>query len=246
MRRHGRVVTAHQDLEIWSSAQSCEFRVAGAVHAWWHRQRLLSGLAWDNLAAACLLRPGGPPGSVLMLGLAGGTTLRVLRHLLPGAELTGVEIDAEMVELARRHMDLDGLGGHWIVDDGYAWAGRTRARFDVVIDDCYLTGQDDVFRPQTRVGWAVDLLAARLNPGGMLLTNLVTGEGHRRMQTRTRAAFKRRFASVRSVTTPDSMNETLVGGDAVRPGGVLDGWTGSFAAAADRACWRRIRVRRLQ
>ncbi|MGE9269512.1 MAG: hypothetical protein ACQKBU_01805, partial [Verrucomicrobiales bacterium] len=78
-----RATTDFQQVEVWTSQSSCEFRVVEAVHAWWHRDRFLTGLAWDNLTAASLLRPDGPPKSLLMLGLAGGTTLRALRHLLP-------------------------------------------------------------------------------------------------------------------------------------------------------------------
>ncbi len=233
-------------MEVWTSARCAEFRVAGATHAWWHRDRFLTGLAWDNLAAGALLRPDGPPASVLMLGLAGGTALRILRHLLPDARFTAVEIDPAIIQLARDHMALDGIGAEIIVGDAYEWAATSRRRFDVVIDDCYLTGEEDVFRPQTRAGWGVDLLADRLRPGGLLLTNLITGSGHRRMQSRTRAAFKRRFESVRSVTTPASMNETLVGGDAVRSGGALDAWTDAFSAAQDRDYWERIEVRKLR
>ncbi len=245
-RRHARVETAHQTVEVGKSARCCEFRVAGAVHAWWHRDRFLTGLAWDNLAAGALLRPDGPPRSLLMLGLAGGTTLRILRHLLPDCRFTAVEIDPRIIELARRHMQLDKIGVEVVVADAYEWAAGSRRHFDIVIDDCYLTGAEDVFRPQTRAGWGVDLLAERLRPGGLLLTNLITGSGHRRMQSRTRAAFKRRFDGVRSVITPESMNETLVGGDAVRPGGALDAWTVRFSAAEDRRCWERIEVRKLR
>ena len=246
LRHHSHVETTHQTLEVWKSGHACEFRVAGAVHAWWHRDRFLTGLAWDNIAAGALLHPDGPPKSVLMLGLAGGTSLRVLRHLLPDARLTAVEIDAEIIDLARDHMDLDSIGAEIIVGDAYAWAERSRRRFDVVVDDCYLTGADDVFRPQTRAGWGVDLLAGLLRPGGVLLTNLITGSGHRRMQSRTRSAFKKRFPSVRSVTTPESMNETLVGGDRVRPGGALDEWTRSFLSLVDQRLWEWIEVRKLR
>lgn len=216
------------------------------MHAWWHRDRFLTGLAWDNIAAGALLRPEGPPKSLLMLGLAGGTALRILRHLLPDCDFTAVEIDAEIIELAREHMTLEALGAEIIVADAYEWAEKSQRRFDVVIDDCYFAGEEDVFRPQTRAAWGVDLLADLLRPGGLLLTNLITGSGHRRMQSRTRAAFKRRFPTVRSVTTPESMNETLVGGDRVRPGGVLDGWTQAFPDATDRALWERVEVRKLR
>ena len=89
MRRTGTFQTRFQALELWQSDTSTEFRVAGAIHASYHRSRFLTGLAWDLIAAASLLRAAGPPRSLLMLGLAGGTACRVLRHLLPECRRRG-------------------------------------------------------------------------------------------------------------------------------------------------------------
>lgn len=244
-RRHAIVETPFQKIEVWKSEAGCEFRVAGAVHAWWHRDRFLTGLAWDNLAAATLLRPAGPPESLLMLGLAGGTTLRILRHLLPDCRFTAVDIDPLVVQTARDHMHLDDCAAEIHFADAYQWAAGRRERFDVIIDDCYLAGTDDVFRPEKEPARGIGMLCELLAPDGLFLTNLVTGAGHRRVQSRTRAAFKRAFPEVRSVTTPDSLNETLVGGTAVLAGGALDPWLDKFAARKDRDFWKRLRVRSL-
>src|SRR5690606_3358696 len=217
----------------------------GAIHAWWHERRFLTGLAWDNIAAGALLRPAGPPRSVLMLGLAGGTAMRVLRHLLPGCHLVAVDIDSEIVALAELNMGLDDLGIEIHFDDAYRWVARCRERFDVVIDDVYLAGSDDVFRPGASDAGHMAALKGLLRPGGLVLANLVCGEGHRQMQIRTRTAFREAFSVVRSVTTPASLNETLVGGDAVLPPSAFSRWERSFPDRADRALWRRIRSRRL-
>ena len=117
MQKHSTADTAFQRVEVWKSDRQVEFRVAGAIHAWWHRDKFLTGLAWDNIAASCLLHPGGPPTSVLMLGLAGGTSFRALRHLLPDVALTAVDIDPGIVALAREHMHLDDLGVTVAIDD---------------------------------------------------------------------------------------------------------------------------------
>lgn len=245
MRRRVIETTDYQRVEVWTSPVACELRVAGAVHAWWHRERLLTGLAWDNLAAACLLRPAGPPSRILMLGIAGGTTLRILRHLVPDASLTAVDIDAGIVAIARRHMHLDDCRARIHVADAYRWARSCRQRFDVVIDDCYLAGEDDVFRPEGRPERGIGLLSRLLAPGGLFLVNLVTGAGHRRLQIRTRAAFREHFGDVRSVTTWESQNETLVGGREVLGGRALRRWVDGFEHHRDRDLWRRLRVRRL-
>ena len=83
--------TSFQSIAVWGDRREVEFRVTGAIHAWWHRDHFLTGLAWDNIAAGVLSHPG-RPGSLLMLGLGGGTSLRTLRHLLPDLDITAVEI----------------------------------------------------------------------------------------------------------------------------------------------------------
>lgn len=243
LRCHAVVDTAHQQVQVWKNEHQCEFRVAGAIHAWWHEKRYLTGLAWDNLAAAALLRPDGPPRSILMLGLAGGTAMRILRHLLPDCRLVAVDIDSEIVALAALNMRLDELGIEIHFADAYRWIAKCKERFDVVIDDVYMAGSDDVFRPGKSDTRQISALKRLLKPGGLVLANLVNGKGHRAIQSRTRTAFREGFGVVRSVTTHDSQNETLVGGDSLTRS-ALDRWEDSFADAFDRRLWRRIKVRK--
>lgn len=237
--------TAFQRVEVWRSANQVEFRVAGAIHAWWHRDRFLTGLAWDNLAAACLLRPAGPPRSILMLGLAGGTSFRILRRLLPDCRLVAVDVDHAIVDLAREHMALDELGIEVHIADAYAWLKQNQEPFDGVIDDVYLAGKVDVFRPQAWEKSHIRLLKRALTSDGLLAVNLVTGKGHRAMQSHTRRMLKEAFPVLRSVTTPDSQNETLVAGKHVLPHGALAAWTREFHDSLDRRYWRALRVRKL-
>lgn len=243
LRRVATVRTAHQDLQIWKSRHAAEFRVAGAVHAFYHRRRFLTGLVWDMLAAAALLGLREEPRSVLMLGLAGGTSLRTLRHLLPDARFTAVDIDGEIVRLARRHMALDATGVEVVIGDAYRWLRRNRRTFDVVVDDIYLAGRADVSRPQAMDGTLLRLLRRCVAPGGILAVNLVTGRGHRAAQTAIRRLLRDNFAQVRSVTSPAAMNEVLVAGKKVAAVRRLRRWTGSFPESADRAYWRKIAVR---
>lgn len=245
LRRVAAVRTAHQDLEIWKSDLSTEFRVAGAVHGFFHRRRFLTGLVWDMLAASALLGTREEPRSVLMLGLAGGTSLRTLRHLLPACRFTAVDIDGEIVGLARRHMALDETGVEVVIGDAYKWLGRNRRTFDVVVDDIYLAGRTDVFRPQAMDRRLLDSLRRCVAPGGVLAVNLVTGPGHRSAQSAIRRLLTDNFADVRSVTSPEAMNEVLVAGQSVAAVGRLRKWTTSFPEARDRAYWCKISVRRV-
>jgi spermidine synthase len=239
------VHTAHQVLEVWKSRLATEFRVAGAVHASHHRRRFLTGLVWDMLAAAALLGKREEPRSVLMLGLAGGTSLRILRHLLPACRFTAVEIDGQIVRLARRHMALDATGVEVVIGDAYAWLANNRRTFDVVIDDIYLAGRTDVFRPRSLDRHLLQSLRRGVAPGGILAVNLVTGPGHRRTQSETRRLLREAFPDVRSVTSPAAMNEVLVAGRSVAAARRLRQREPAFTEAADRARWHKIAVRRI-
>jgi spermidine synthase len=194
-----------------------------------------------------LLRGDGPPQSVLLLGLGGGTVTRQLRALLPAARVVGVEIDDGIVGIARRHMELDAQGVEVHIEDAYAYLARTDEKFDAIVDDLFLTGPTDVVRTRTPSGKTLSLLKKRLAPGGVLVANLITDVGeHRTVRLATRAAFKEAFASVRVVIPPRGLNEILVGGRKTRPGSVLEAYRGRFAEPHDQKRLAEIRVKLLR
>lgn len=245
MRRTGIVHTRFQSLEIWKSDLATEFRVAGAIHASYHEKRFLTGLAWDLIAASSLLQKDGQPRSILMLGLAGGTAYRILRHLLPHCQLTAIDIDPEIVGLAREHMALDSLGIEVHTVDAYPWLAKNKRKFDVVFDDIYLAGKTDVFRPKAWDPELMDHLKRAMAPGGLLAVNLVTGPGHRKMQSLTRKILRDSFPCVRSLTTPESMNKVLVAGESVATAVNLEAYGEKFPEWRDRVYWDRVVVKRI-
>ncbi len=246
MRRSHDFQSRFQKVAVWKSELATEFRVAGAIHASFHKKRFLTGLAWDLIAAASLLRPGGKPMSILMLGVAGGTALRTLRLLLKDAELTGIDLDGELITLAHEEMELGETGAEIIIADAYEWMRKNNRSFDVIIDDLYLAGDEDVFRAENCDASWLDLVKRSLAPGGVLALNLVIGPGHRAKQTATRASLAKRFPCVRSLRTEESMNEVLVAGENVATGTALRAYDGHFTDWRDRMFWKRIQVRKLK
>lgn len=245
MRKTGEFETRFQKISVWKSDLATEFRVAGAIHASMHRKRFLTGLAWDLIAAAALLHGSGRPQSILMLGVAGGTALRSLRQLLPDAELTGIDLDAELISLAEKEMYLSQTGARIEIADAYTWMKNNRRKFDIIIDDLYLAGEEDVFRSAKCDGDWLSLIGKSLAPGGILALNLVTGAGHRAKQTATRKRLAALFPTVRSLTTPDSLNEVLAAGENVATTSRLTGFTDQFTDWRDRMYWKRIKIRKL-
>ena len=142
-------------------------------------------------------------------------------------------------------MDLDALGIEIQITDAYPWLAANQRKFDVVFDDIYLAGNTDVFRPQA---WNHELMGHLRNavaPGGLLAVNLVTGAGHRRMQSLTRKILADAYPTVRSLRTVEGMNEVLVAGETVATTRQLGPYGHEFTHWRDKAYWERVKIRRI-
>ena len=237
-----RVSSPYNELVARRVFERVDLDVEGATFATWHPRFLLTGYSWDAISAACLLGSSGPPRSVLLLGLGGGTVARQLRALAPAARLVGVEIDEAILELARRYMALDEIGVEVVVGDAYRYLEGCRERFDVVIDDLFLTGRDDVTRSAVPEGEVLGRMTELLEPGGTVVANLIVDRGHHRVRRRARAAFLSRFPVVRAVRPPLGLNEVLVGGERVAGRRALDEYRDVFPEPHDQKLWDGIEV----
>ncbi len=241
------LTTAFNTVEVRRVGERVDLEVEGATFATWHPRHAFTGYSWDALAAAALLRPGGAPTSVLLLGLGGGTVTRQLRALLPTVRLVGVEIDAGVIELARTYMGLREQQVEVHVEDAYAYLERTAERFDVVLDDLFLTGPNDVVRSRVPQGETLALLRARVADGGLFVANLITDAGeHKSVRVASRKAFAESFPVSRVVTPPRGLNEILVGGDEVLPRSALAACVARLEDPYDRARLAEIDVRLLK
>jgi hypothetical protein len=93
--------------------------------------------------ALSALIPQPPDGrtDVLIVGLAGGTVsnliTRVLAPMLGDIEITGVELDPEVIAVADRYLDLDRSHLTTVVADGRVWLRGSEMKFDLIILDAY-------------------------------------------------------------------------------------------------------------
>ncbi len=206
----------------------------------WHPTRLLTGYGWDAITAGCLLGPR-PPANLLLLGLGGGTIVGQLLHLLPELQITAIDLDPYALSTAQTNLGALADRIRIVQGDAYAWVRNCPTRFDVIVDDIYASGPQDVFRPVPLDGHLTALLASKLTADGILVANLVLGPGHRKMHSLARAGFRANFPQMRSVRPPRGYNVILVGGRVVQPPASLRQWSAQWPPA-DRRWWERLRV----
>jgi spermidine synthase len=87
------------------------------------------------------------PKSVLMLGLGAGSAISILKQKCPYEfKLKAIEIDEELIALARKHFNLDEMNAEVVnMDARLAIKDMPSASFDLIIDDVFWDNQVPAF-----------------------------------------------------------------------------------------------------
>jgi len=158
-------------VEVHESRYGRELIVDGTFASLLRPGRASTGSVWDAIAAPVLALPPARRRRFLLLGLAGGSVARLLRAVAPKAQIVGVEIDREVLSVARAHFGLDELDLEVVCADALGVLERERRRFDAIFDDVFLGRGDAVHKPAWLPHPGHDLARRRLAAGGLLVAN---------------------------------------------------------------------------
>ena len=129
----------------------------------------LSGMYYDYaMAAPVMARANGAGNSVLVLGMGSGTYCHQCAAYLPALNVTGVEIDGKITELAHRYFDLP-ADAEVYTYDGRAFLAAVDKKYDVIMVDAY---QDITIPFQMSSVEFFRLVRSHLNPGGVMVVNM--------------------------------------------------------------------------
>lgn len=131
-------------------------------------------LSYTRSMMACLLfHP--EPRDVLMVGLGGGSVAKFVRHYIPAAKVRVMEIDPQVVAIARQCFAVpqDHERFEVIIGDGAEYMARDDISADLIMVDGY-DAESHVEALATREFYAD--CRRRLLPGGMLVVNLWGGD----------------------------------------------------------------------
>lgn len=184
-----------------------ELRVGGTSASWYQPGRVLTGSVWDALAVPVAALPRDERRRLLILGLGGGSAAHVLRAAASEARIVGVELEPKVVELARKHFDLDSLGVEVEVGDAAAYIEQDRGGWDFILEDCFIGVDGDLGKPAWFLEHGVEVCADRLRPGGVFVVDTIQESGLLCQQLRAR------FEHVVGIRMQDCTNHVLVGSD---------------------------------
>jgi spermidine synthase len=107
---------------------------------------------------------------ILEIGLGGGRTVSYLKAALPDTAILAVEIDKDVVELAKKYFRFtESASLRTVVSDGRSFLMRDNDRWDVILIDAY-RGPFVPFHLLTREFYT--LVKSRLAPGGVVVQNI--------------------------------------------------------------------------
>jgi spermidine synthase len=186
-----------------------------AIHSIYDSQSLLTGGPWDYMMLSAAFQPAQAapvaPKRVLILGLAGGTAARQMRAAFgPSVDITGVEIDPDVVAAGRRYFHLDEAGVHIAVEDARYWLATRPAddRYDVIVMDAYRQPYIP-FHLTTREFF--DLARAHLTPGGVAVVNAGRTVHDYRLVGALASTMAATFDDVYLVDVPSFTNTMIYG-----------------------------------
>jgi spermidine synthase len=185
-----------------------------AIHSIYDPGSLTTGGPWDFMVIASAFRArqaAAPvPNRVLILGLAGGTSARQDRAAFPGVDITGVEIDPDVVDVARRYFHLGETGTHVEVQDARYWLATRPVtdKYDVIVMDAYRQPYIP-FHLTTKEFF--DLARAHLAPGGVAVVNAGRTQTDYRLVSALASTMAATFDGVYLVDVPQFSNTLIYG-----------------------------------
>jgi spermidine synthase len=184
-----------------------------AIHSIYDTQSLLTGGPWDYMVIADSFRPAQAtepePKSVAILGLAGGTAARQYTAAFgQQVQVTGVEIDPAILDVAHRYFHLDSPNIHPVVADARYWLDTQAGKYDVMALDAYQQPYIP-FHLTTREFFTE--VRDHLKPGGVAVVNAGRTATDYRLVDAIASTMAAVYPSVFLVDVPEFANTLVYG-----------------------------------
>ena len=186
-----------------------------AIHSIYDSSSVTTGGPWDYFLLAPYFRPAQAtepvPKRIAILGLAGGTAAREY-DLAFGESLnvTGVEIDPAILDMAHRYFHLNEPNVHAVVSDARYWLATqpADAKYDVIIMDAY---QQPYIPFHLTTEEFFTLAARHLAPGGVVVLNAGRTQSDYRLVDAMASTMRAVFRNIFLVDVPEFTNTIVYG-----------------------------------
>jgi spermidine synthase len=154
-------------------------------------------MLWQHAFCKFGIIPSPDVRSILVLGIAGGTVIELTHAIYPDAIITGVDIDAQMVDIGKKYFGLGRVHGlTCIIADAQEYvrtAVAEKKQWDMVIVDLFIGATIPEFVYQNEF---IRRLKRIVTPRGELVINYLRELQYLTLSARYRATLKKYFPRV--------------------------------------------------
>jgi spermidine synthase len=164
---------------------------------------------YDYFNAAALLTE---PKDILVLGMGAGTSVKQYLHFFPTAQLDAVEIDPEIIRIAKEPKYFQVEEGPRLkifADDARPFLRKTDKQYDVIEVDMFQGGPYVPFYVTSREFFT--LAADHLRPNGLIMMNVLSLRDEWTLLCSIKKTIETAFPTVFTVRVGKSSNYLLVG-----------------------------------
>ncbi|MBL1275620.1 MAG: oxidoreductase [Ectothiorhodospiraceae bacterium] len=188
--------------EVRTAGRTRRLYTNGVFHSQYHPDRAVCGGVWDLLVLPVFFRPPGRIKRVLLLGVGGGSAIRMLHHFLGPVDITGVELSKTHLQVARQFFGIKKSMATLHHADAVRWLNDYDGPpFDLIIDDLF-GSEDDVERAVPADKTWCTTLVQNLNKNGMLVMNFIGSKAVRKSACVAEPSIARYFKSSFQLSLP--------------------------------------------
>ncbi len=196
--------------EVRSAGNTKRLYTNGVFHSHYNPTHITSQGVWDLLVLPALLYPAEKIQRVLLLGVGGGAVIHQLNQFVHPAHITGVELDAIHLQVAKRFFKLNYANTQLINDDAIQWLRDYDGEpFDLIIDDLYGEEMGEPIRAVTADRQWLNTMLKHTTKDGMLVMNFISEEAFYDCAFFDKISVKKRIASAFKLTTRYYQNHVL-------------------------------------
>ncbi len=144
--------------------------------------------------------------NILILGFGAGSFAKLVNKKYPVAKITGVEIDKEIIEVAKKYFSIDRINNLEIVTvDAFNFLKTNKQTFDLIFIDLYLGKKNAV--PKVENKSFLDSLKKSLDQNGIVIFNLINFKKYQKANAEFLETLRMIFSAV---TTKKAYSNAIV------------------------------------
>lgn len=147
-------------------------------------------MLWQEAFASFHIYPSPAFKRILVLGVAGGTVIRLLQAIFPDAAITGVDIDRKMIDIGKKFFGLKNVT--LVAEDAFTFIQKP-GQWDLIIVDVYKGAEIPAFIGDDRF---VTYLSQRLTSSGTAIINYLFEYEYKNLSAFFLKTLRRHFRTV--------------------------------------------------